>query len=42
MSKFDDLSDEKLVEKTITENQEFFGFLVKRYQEKLLRYNGGI
>jgi RNA polymerase sigma-70 factor, ECF subfamily len=32
------LSDEKLVSRICTKNRELFSFIIKRYQDKLLRY----
>ncbi len=38
MSKNEKLSDEKIVEKVRSSNQEFYALIVERYQSKLLRY----
>jgi len=38
MSDFEKLSDEEIVEKTRSLDQEFYAVLMKRYQGKLLRY----
>lgn len=38
MSDFEKLSDEEIVEKTRSLDQEFYAVLVERYQSKLLRY----
>lgn len=38
MTPIHDLSDEKLVLKIRTQNKELFSFIIKRYQDKLLRY----
>lgn len=38
MAKIIKLSDEQLVVKVRDEDQEFYAYLVKRYEEKLLRY----
>jgi RNA polymerase sigma-70 factor (ECF subfamily) len=35
---FENLTDEEIVEKVRSVDQEFYGFLIKRYQAKLLRY----
>jgi len=37
-SAFEKLTDEEIVEKVRLENQEFYGYLMGRYQSKLLRY----
>lgn len=38
MVNINNLSDEKLVSKIRTKNKELFSFIIKRYQDKLLRY----
>jgi RNA polymerase sigma-70 factor (ECF subfamily) len=35
---FEKLTDEEIVEKVQSEDQEFYGYLMERYQAKLLRY----
>ncbi len=37
-SNLNNLSDEKLIEKVRTKNYQFYGEIVKRYQQKLYRY----
>ena len=37
-SAFEKLTDEEVVEKVRLENQEFYAYLMERYQSKLLRY----
>jgi len=38
MSDYEKLSDEEIVEKVRSKNQELYSIIVERYQNKLLRY----